>query len=203
MGFCSNVLPSAGSPSPPTSPPKNPRHAQSRPLKVEGRGLGNERQSSCTYVYVAGLPKSTKLVCILNICQPPYLRSSSMNDGSTEGPASPRHQNSQRKRMEEAKEELICAICTEFLARPRSLACLHSFCESCLHMLSEKTPSRDNTSAISCPECRLQSIIPPEGIEGKVGFADVALQHKICVYCIWGNSRFGRGVVVKWYMLNY
>ena len=75
--------------------------------------------------------------------------------------------DTQKKRMEEAKEELICPVCIEFYRRPRSLICLHSFCEECLLRLS-MLQTVSSGAAIRGPECRAQNAIPDEGIEGIV-----------------------------------
>lgn len=66
--------------------------------------------------------------------------------------------------LEQAKDELICAICTEFLDRPRSLVCLHSFCEHCLKHL--KRASTAHPGFLVCPECRARTELPSEGVQG-------------------------------------
>ena len=48
--------------------------------------------------------------------------------------------------MAEAKEELLCAICRDWMIAAHGLPCSHTFCGSCLfNWLSKKN---------SCPVCR-------------------------------------------------
>ena len=71
-----------------------------------------------------------------------------------------------------AKEELVCSICHEFFTSPKVLECQHSFCENCLrncHQFSLSVkPKKRNTSnptLITCPECRHDTPIPPDGVQ--------------------------------------
>lgn len=66
-------------------------------------------------------------------------------------------------RLEQAKEELICPICTDFFDRPKSLHCLHSFCENCLTQLQRAS---GDSNVLTCPECRAKSELPANGIAG-------------------------------------
>ena len=68
--------------------------------------------------------------------------------------------------LEQAKDELICAICTEFLDRPRSLVCLHSFCEQCLKHMHRVSNVTANLGFLTCPECRAKTDLPSEGVQG-------------------------------------
>ena len=43
------------------------------------------------------------------------------------------------------REELICAICLDFLREPKVLSCSHSFCQGCLHVILE-APQREKDS---------------------------------------------------------
>ncbi|XP_066546427.1 E3 ubiquitin-protein ligase TRIM56 [Amia ocellicauda] len=47
------------------------------------------------------------------------------------------------------EEFLQCKICFEVYRTPRTLSCLHSFCEPCLEQLLEK-----GQGSVCCPECR-------------------------------------------------
>ena len=53
-------------------------------------------------------------------------------------------------------EELNCAICLESYKSPRSLACLHTFCEGCIQ--SHITQTTGN--GIYCPLCRGETMSP-------------------------------------------
>lgn len=65
--------------------------------------------------------------------------------------------------VEQAQDELVCSICTDFLVKPRSLSCLHSFCEECLTQLWRVS---GEPSTLTCPECRAKTSISAEGIAG-------------------------------------
>ena len=69
-----------------------------------------------------------------------------------------------RSVVDEAQDELICPICCDFFDNPRSLGCLHSFCESCLFSLQSVSSTPD---VLVCPECRTETALPPKGVTGK------------------------------------
>ena len=54
---------------------------------------------------------------------------------------------------------LLCSLCSHHYQGPKVLPCLHTFCKSCLDSC---TPAQSLT--ISCPTCRQQSILPPDGV---------------------------------------
>lgn len=72
------------------------------------------------------------------------------------------------------REELICAVCLDFLRQPKVLACAHSFCASCLEGVHEKrlkqrdaygsadTPPSPNE--LECPSCRHVTPLPEGGV---------------------------------------
>ena len=68
-------------------------------------------------------------------------------------------------RVQLAKEELICALCMSFYNNPRSLQCLHSYCEECLFGLHRSSGCSDT---VQCPECRARTLLPADGITGKL-----------------------------------
>ncbi|XP_069142160.1 tripartite motif-containing protein 2-like [Argopecten irradians] len=51
---------------------------------------------------------------------------------------------------------LECPICVEQLRHPKSLPCLHSFCQECLasYIVNESSGKMASTSSFSCPVCR-------------------------------------------------
>ena len=65
----------------------------------------------------------------------------------------------EREAMERVREELTCAVCQELFKEPKTLPCLHTFCESCL-TASERARQRLQPGAserpheIHCPTCR-------------------------------------------------
>ncbi len=75
----------------------------------------------------------------------------------------------ERTQVQEAKDELICCICTDLLSQPRSLKCLHTFCEECLNGLHRHQVTVPNTTAdvLVCPECRSETELPPQGVTGR------------------------------------
>ena len=61
--------------------------------------------------------------------------------------------------MEKIREELICAVCLDFLREPKVLQCAHSFCTQCLSgILSSQKGVRQSTAVrpvdLECPSCR-------------------------------------------------
>ena len=69
--------------------------------------------------------------------------------------------------VEQAQDELVCPICTDFFVRPRSLICLHSFCENCLVQLWRVTGEQET---LTCPECRANTSLSDEAVAGKLVF---------------------------------
>lgn len=58
------------------------------------------------------------------------------------------------------KEELTCSICAELFIEPKTLSCLHTFCEGCLskHIkerpLDEDPLAQDVREKVPCPLCK-------------------------------------------------
>ncbi|EHB01687.1 Tripartite motif-containing protein 56 [Heterocephalus glaber] len=52
---------------------------------------------------------------------------------------------------------LACKICLEQLHTPKTLPCLHTYCQDCLAQLAEG-------SHVCCPECREAVPVPPAGV---------------------------------------
>lgn len=65
--------------------------------------------------------------------------------------------------LESALDELICPLCIDTFVQPRSLQCLHSYCEVCLQGLQKATTV---SGGVSCPECRAWTELPPGGVKG-------------------------------------
>ena len=61
--------------------------------------------------------------------------------------------------MEKVREELICAVCLEFLRDPKVLQCAHSFCTKCLSKIINGQKGNRQSKAVrpvdlECPSCR-------------------------------------------------
>ncbi|XP_062605109.1 protein PML-like [Saccostrea cucullata] len=56
---------------------------------------------------------------------------------------------------------LTCAICYELFREPKTLSCLHNFCESCLETLVQKSSEKDH---LSCPICRECTPLPSQTV---------------------------------------
>lgn len=52
---------------------------------------------------------------------------------------------------------LACKICLEQLRTPKTLPCLHTYCQDCLAQLAE-------SGQVRCPECRETVPVPPAGV---------------------------------------
>ena len=73
--------------------------------------------------------------------------------------------------QERIREELICAICLDFLREPKVLACAHSFCHDCLAGVHTKrikaaTDAALRDDELECPSCRQCTLLPEGGLSG-------------------------------------
>ena len=59
------------------------------------------------------------------------------------------------------EEQLTCPVCFDRYTNPKTLPCLHSFCEHCLEGLS--LDKKNETYHLSCPTCRHCTELPEEG----------------------------------------
>jgi tripartite motif-containing protein 2/3/tripartite motif-containing protein 71 len=59
--------------------------------------------------------------------------------------------------LKKLEEQLTCSVCLDFYTNPRSLPCLHSFCQGCLDLLPCAAADKDT---ISCPTCREVAKLP-------------------------------------------
>ena len=62
------------------------------------------------------------------------------------------------------EEQLTCSVCLNLYTNPRTLPCLHSFCQQCLEGLPQD-PQGD-LYFISCPACRHRTQLPEQGATG-------------------------------------
>ena len=68
------------------------------------------------------------------------------------------------KALHEVEKHLNCAICLDLFTEPKSLPCLHSFCEKCLGNLA--LLPQGGGYVLSCPVCRSQVRLPEDGVSG-------------------------------------
>uniref|UniRef100_A0A1X7T1Y7 RING-type domain-containing protein n=1 Tax=Amphimedon queenslandica TaxID=400682 RepID=A0A1X7T1Y7_AMPQE len=59
------------------------------------------------------------------------------------------------------EEQLTCSVCLDHYTNPKTLPCLHSFCEHCLEGLP--LDKKNETYYLSCPTCRHCTELPEEG----------------------------------------
>ena len=74
--------------------------------------------------------------------------------------------------LKKLEEQLTCAICLDLYTNPKTLPCLHSFCQQCLEGLP-LDPQEDNYF-ISCPTCRHRTQLPQPA-----GAADFSMAYHI------------------------
>ena len=60
------------------------------------------------------------------------------------------------------EEQLTCPVCLDHYTNPKTLPCLHSFCEHCLEGLP--LDKKNETYYLSCPTCRHCTELPEEGV---------------------------------------
>ena len=86
--------------------------------------------------------------------------------------------NTQGNELDKVRAELICCICLDLLSEPKKLDCDHSFCENCLEIHIQKSPTPpdpdpDDTATnepqekvIVCACCRHETLLPEIGVGG-------------------------------------
>ena len=63
--------------------------------------------------------------------------------------------------LDQLEEQLTCPICLEHYTNPKTLPCLHSFCQKCIEVLPLE--KKNETYYLSCPTCRHRTELPEEG----------------------------------------
>ena len=59
------------------------------------------------------------------------------------------------------EEQLTCPVCLDDYTNPKTLPCLHSFCQDCLEALP--LDKKNETYYLSCPTCRHRTELPGKG----------------------------------------
>ena len=72
--------------------------------------------------------------------------------------------------MEKVREELICAVCLDFLREPKGLNCAHAFCTQCLSgIVSTQKGVRQSAAVrpvdLECPSCRHVTVLKTGRVE--------------------------------------
>ena len=62
------------------------------------------------------------------------------------------------------EEQLKCPVCLDLFTNPKTLPCLHSFCQECLEGLLQEREASGDTYYLSCPTCRQHTEVPREGV---------------------------------------
>ncbi len=69
----------------------------------------------------------------------------------------------EKKSLEDLERDITCAVCQECYTEPKLLPCLHYYCKKCILQLAHRTASQ---KPFSCPECRKETTLPVEGVDG-------------------------------------
>ena len=66
--------------------------------------------------------------------------------------------------LKKFEEQLTCSLCLDYYVNPKTLPCLHPFCQQCLEGLPLDLQGKKQF--ISCPTCRTPTEVPEAGIAG-------------------------------------
>ena len=71
--------------------------------------------------------------------------------------------------LEKFREELTCSICDSLFEVPKTLDCLHTFCEKCIEGHVKKRPldheGEDSRENLTCPLCRNEQRLPDADVK--------------------------------------
>ena len=71
--------------------------------------------------------------------------------------------------LKKLEEQLTCAICLDLYTNPRTLPCLHSFCQRCMEglpLVSHNLSNQLLKYEFCCPTCRSSTVLPEPGASG-------------------------------------
>ena len=66
--------------------------------------------------------------------------------------------------LKKLEEQLTCSICLDYYVSPKTLPCLHPFCQQCLERLPLDLQGKKQF--ILCPTCRTPTEVPEAGVAG-------------------------------------
>ena len=72
--------------------------------------------------------------------------------------------SSTSKALKQLEDQLTCPICLEHFSAPKTLPCLHSFCQGCLDPLPVAIQGGEHI--IFCPTCHHTTKLPHDGAAG-------------------------------------
>ena len=62
--------------------------------------------------------------------------------------------NTEKSEWDEVGEEVTCSICKEIFTEPKTISCLHTFCEACIKLTIESNKRLGSNNC--CPMCRTE-----------------------------------------------
>ena len=70
-------------------------------------------------------------------------------------------ERSDSERLKDLERSITCPICQEHYTNPKFLPCHHYYCKDCIFKLATS-----RTRRFSCPECRKDTSLPENGVDG-------------------------------------
>ncbi|XP_076071357.1 uncharacterized protein LOC143042783 [Mytilus galloprovincialis] len=87
------------------------------------------------------------------------------------------------------QDAFACPICLETLKSPKSLPCLHTFCEACIgeFILSTEQRAEQKLSNYPCPVCR--TVVTPNNPEDEASQWAALLPHNFTISSLMNNAK--------------
>lgn len=73
----------------------------------------------------------------------------------------------EKDEWDEVEEEVTCPICEKIFTEPKTISCLHTFCEACIKLTIESNKRLGNNNC--CPLCRAE--FPEDATKIPVNFS--------------------------------